>query len=262
MSQFNRRGGKVFDTVVIRERIPTKFSSEIITLLVGPESYKILAHLDVLCRSRYFSTALTGPFKESREKLMTFPEETEIEAFTALIEFLYSADFTPRTIAHQSLILAPALDPMWYSPRDPECIRHTVSKLVRTYALAHKYGIPDCGDLVMEKFRLMRNDPWAPGDAVNAALFAYEEVPESEGKLRPFLLERVKEVLKRGEGREEVRAAVLENCELAWDLVDALRGNVVELIGRLPSVGTFLPQGQEYKQNHGGPFLPAGRNRG
>lgn len=73
----------------------SNLNSAIITISVGPSSRLFAAHEDILCKSPYFAQACRAQFFEASGKRIDLPNE-EPEVFSAVLEFLYKGDYTPK----------------------------------------------------------------------------------------------------------------------------------------------------------------------
>lgn len=65
------------------------------TISVGPTQRLFAAHEDVLCKSPYFAQACRAQFFETSNKRIELPTE-EPEVFSAVLEYLYKGDYTPK----------------------------------------------------------------------------------------------------------------------------------------------------------------------
>lgn len=73
----------------------SNLNSAIVTIAVGPTQRLFAAHEDVLCKSPYFAQACRAQFFETSGKRIDLPTE-EPEVFSAVLEYLYKGDYTPR----------------------------------------------------------------------------------------------------------------------------------------------------------------------
>lgn len=62
---------------------------------MGPEQRLFAAHEDILCKSPFFAHHCRQQFFESNGKRVDIPNETP-EVFSAILEYLYKGDYTPR----------------------------------------------------------------------------------------------------------------------------------------------------------------------
>lgn len=65
------------------------------TISVGASSRLFAAHEDVLCKSPYFAHMCRAHFFETSGKRLDLPDE-EPENFSAVLEYLYQGDYTPK----------------------------------------------------------------------------------------------------------------------------------------------------------------------
>ena len=70
-------------------------NSAIITISVGPEQRLFAAHEGVLSKSSHFAQSCRGQFFEAAAKRIDLPNE-EPEVFSAVLEYLYKGDYTPK----------------------------------------------------------------------------------------------------------------------------------------------------------------------
>lgn len=77
--------------------------SPIVTLLVGATKVEFHAYQDTLCRLPFFRAALTGEFKESKEKIIKMPED-EPAIVSTLLEYLYTGNYTYAYDPHETIL--------------------------------------------------------------------------------------------------------------------------------------------------------------
>ena len=75
----------------------SNLNSAIITISVGPSQRLFAAHEDVLCKSTHFAQYCRAQFFEASGKRINLPDE-EPEVFSAVLEYLYKGDYTPKLI--------------------------------------------------------------------------------------------------------------------------------------------------------------------
>ena len=73
----------------------SNLNSAIITISVGPSQRLFAAHEDVLCKSTHFAQFCRSQFFETNGKRIELPNE-EPEIFSAVLEYLYKGDYTPK----------------------------------------------------------------------------------------------------------------------------------------------------------------------
>lgn len=71
--------------------------SAIVTISVGPSQRLFAAHEDILSKSPYFAQACRSQFFEASGKRVELPDE-EPEVFSAVLEYLYKGDYTPKLL--------------------------------------------------------------------------------------------------------------------------------------------------------------------
>ncbi|ROV98054.1 hypothetical protein VMCG_07051 [Cytospora schulzeri] len=75
--------------------------SPIVTVTIGREGRLFAAHEDVLCQSPFFEQILQRGYAEtsyaSQSRKIALPDE-EPEVFSAVLEYLYKGDYTPRLL--------------------------------------------------------------------------------------------------------------------------------------------------------------------
>lgn len=80
---------------------PTLAPSPIVTVTIGKEGRLFAAHEDVLCQSPFFEQILQRGYAEtsyaSQSRKIALPDE-EPEVFSAVLEYLYKGDYTPRLL--------------------------------------------------------------------------------------------------------------------------------------------------------------------
>ena len=75
----------------------SNLNSAIVTICVGPSQRLFAAHEDILAKAPYFAQACRAQFFESSGKRIDLPNE-EPEVFSAVLEYLYKGDYTPKLI--------------------------------------------------------------------------------------------------------------------------------------------------------------------
>lgn len=75
----------------------SNLNSAIVTISVGPSQRLFAAHEDVLSKSPYFAQACRAQFFESSGKRIELPTD-EPEVFSAVLEYLYKGDYSPKLI--------------------------------------------------------------------------------------------------------------------------------------------------------------------
>jgi BTB/POZ domain len=85
-------GGSIWLTLIDRN-----LTSDIITLVVGPDQRLFAAHKDILCRSPYFEAACRNHFFDSYAKRLIISDEAP-EILSSVLEYLYKGDYYPRLL--------------------------------------------------------------------------------------------------------------------------------------------------------------------
>jgi hypothetical protein len=80
--------------------IHSSLTSAIITICVGPDQRLFAGHEEILSRSTYFQTALKAAFFDSGARRIDLPDESP-EVLSAVLEYLYKGDYTPKLIHHK-----------------------------------------------------------------------------------------------------------------------------------------------------------------
>lgn len=78
----------------------SSLTSAIITICVGPDQRLFAGHEEILSRSPYFQTALKAAFFDSGARRVDLPDESP-EVLSAVLEYLYKGDYTPKLIHHK-----------------------------------------------------------------------------------------------------------------------------------------------------------------
>jgi len=110
------------------------FKSDLVTIYVGPDGEKYVAHKDILTKAKYFSGCLTNIFRESETLQTNLPEE-DPKVFEKLLEFLYQGSITAKL--HKSCD----------SGREK-----LVELMVDVYVAADRYSMEECQNHIMDFF--------------------------------------------------------------------------------------------------------------
>nr|POE80058.1 hypothetical protein CFP56_08124 [Quercus suber] len=92
-----RLGGNGRSRSTLRRGRARNLTSAIVTICVGPSQRLFAAHEDVLTKSQHFAHACRSQFFESSGKRIDLPQE-EPEVFSAVLEYLYKGDYSPKLI--------------------------------------------------------------------------------------------------------------------------------------------------------------------
>ncbi|KAK5171122.1 uncharacterized protein LTR77_004266 [Saxophila tyrrhenica] len=163
-------------------------NSAIITISIGPAQRLFAAHEDVLSKSSHFSHHLRAQFFESAGKRIDLPAE-EPEVFSAVLEYLYKGDYTPKLAFDKKR-------GSWYlEDHDPSAGESTVAvggdgsvvlKDTVIYCAAFRYGLPELQRLALKKQGLQSGVQCST--ILSSARFAYANTPASDSKLRAHYL--------------------------------------------------------------------------
>ena len=118
--------------------------SPIITLLIGPEaaSTKLSAHQALLARSPYFAAKIA-----SSDTSISLPN-SDIDATSAVLEYLYTGEYVPHKLSASSLQRDPTM------PKTDETGEQLL-KHAKVYTLAEKLGLPPLRRLAHSKIHLV-----------------------------------------------------------------------------------------------------------
>ncbi|KAK3049253.1 hypothetical protein LTR09_009431 [Extremus antarcticus] len=161
-------------------------NSAIITISVGPSQRLFAAHEDVLTKSPHFSHHLRAQFFESAGKLIDLPGE-EPEAFSAVLEYLYKGDYTPK-LAYDKKRSSWYLEDYDTSAGEATVQQGGAQVLKDTviYCAAYKYGLPELQRLALKKQGLQSGVQCST--ILSSARYAYDNTPASDSKLRAHYL--------------------------------------------------------------------------
>ncbi|MBE7182255.1 MAG: BTB/POZ domain-containing protein [Terriglobus roseus] len=208
-------------------------TSPIVTVSVGRDGRLFAAHEDVLCHSYYFAHIIRSQFWTDAQRQITLPDE-EPEIFSAVLEYLYKGDYTPRLVidkkrgtwsleqTSQGLVetTVPSADGTSLVP----VLRDTV-----VYCVAHKYGLEELQRLALRKQGLQSGVQCAT--ILASARYAYAHTPDSDSKLRAHylaLIIRSRHTFKRsGTMQNEMEAG----GKLFFDLFVAMVNHMDDLQG-------------------------------
>jgi len=188
-----------------------KLNSCIVTVQVGPDQRLFAAHEDVLARSPFFAEACHEQFFETSGKRVNLPDE-EPEVFSAVLEFLYKGDYTPRLLHDRKrntwsledaaidgvdLTMTPRSDrttatqkkfvgfnesaTVYHHGFGDYLLRDTV-----VYCTALRFGLPELQRLALRKQGLQSGIDVAT--ILRSARFAYANTPPSDSRLRAHYL--------------------------------------------------------------------------
>ncbi|KAF7117191.1 hypothetical protein CNMCM5793_005911 [Aspergillus hiratsukae] len=167
-------------------------TSPIVTLIVGRDRRRFLAHEDVLSRSPFFHPVLRDQFAgDNMDKVLGLPDE-EPEILSCVLEFLYKGDYTPRIVhdkSQNSFRLEGHRDTSRINSRESSAatiflsaINGVVLRDTAVYCAGERYGLESLKSLALRKQGLQRG---VPVDVIlRSARYAYDNTPDSESRLR------------------------------------------------------------------------------
>ncbi|KAK3710472.1 hypothetical protein LTR37_010315 [Vermiconidia calcicola] len=163
-------------------------NSAIITISVGPSQRLFAAHEDVLCKSTHFAHACRAQFFEASGKRVELPHE-EPEVFSAVLEYLYKGDYTPK-LAYDKKRASWFLEDTDASVGESTIYQGDVGGVVLKdtiiYCSAHRYNLPELQRLALKKQGLQSGVQCST--ILSSARFAYSNTPASDSKLRAHYL--------------------------------------------------------------------------
>lgn len=188
-----------------------KLNSSIVTIQVGPDQRLFAAHEDVLSRSPFFAEACREQFFEPSGKRINLPDE-EPEIISAVLEFLYKGDYTPRLL-HDRKRNTWSLEDATLDGGDPTMtprsdrttathkkfvgfnesatiyhhgVNDTILRDTVVYCSALRFGLPELQRLALRKQGLQSGIDVAT--ILRSARFAYANTPASDSRLRAHYL--------------------------------------------------------------------------
>ncbi|KAK5125574.1 hypothetical protein LTR08_005202 [Meristemomyces frigidus] len=227
-----------------------KLNSAIITVAVGKDQRLFAAHEDVLSRAPWFADACRAQFFTSPgQRRINLPDE-EPEVFSAILEYLYKGDYTPRLL-HAKKTNAWSLEDMQgptsthNSPKpDTEnktggltefvtVYHHGVGDYIlrdtAVYCTALRFGLPELQRLALRKQGLQSGIDVAT--ILRSARFAYANTPPSDSRLRAHylaLIIRSRKTFKRsGTMQMEMEKG---GTQMFFDLFVAMANHIDEVI--------------------------------
>ncbi|KAF2766171.1 hypothetical protein EJ03DRAFT_318143 [Teratosphaeria nubilosa] len=210
-------------------------NSSIITISVGPSQRLFAAHEDILSKSPYFAQACRAQFFETAGKRIDLPAE-EPEVFSAVLEFLYKGDYSPKLIydkKRSSWYLDDAegrQDAKGESVVYGSGIGTAVLKDTVIYCSATLYSLPELARLALKKQGLQSGVQCST--ILSSARYAYTNTPASDSKLRAHylaLIIRSRNTFKRsGTMQMEMEAG---GSPLFFDLFVALVNHLDDIAG-------------------------------
>jgi hypothetical protein len=235
-----------------------KLNSAIVTISVGPDQRLFAAHEDVLSRSSWFADKCREQFFSSPgQRRINLPDEDPV-VFSAILEFLYKGDYSPRLIhdrKRDTWSLEDGLD-VTMIPRSnttekkfvgfnesATIFHHGVGDYILRdtviYCSALRFGLPELQRLALRKQGLQSGIDVAT--ILRSARFAYANTPPSDSRLRAHylaLIIRSRKTFKRsGTMQMEMEQG---GTQLFFDLYVALCNHIDDLVeigaGRSPAL--------------------------
>lgn len=190
--------------------------SSIVTLYVGQERIEFHAYEDTLCQLPFFQLSLReGHYREASEKALEMPEDDPSKV-SALIEFMYTGNYTYTYDAGSAQLLSGSNAPVGDLT---EGLFH-----VGVYVVASKYECPGLVEMAVKNFEVVLNEL---DDIKTLRLWkaAYSEGLQLPGYKKDFeryrsgagLVAWVKGLFD--EHREEMDKTMSEHPTLACDLL-------------------------------------------
>jgi len=241
-----------------------KLNSSIVAIQIGPDQRLFAAHEDVLSRSPFFAEACREQFFEPSGKRINLPDE-EPEIFSAVLEFLYKGDYTPRLVHDRKrntwsledatadggdLTMTPKSDRTTATQKkfvgfneSATVYHHGVGDYILrdtvVYCTALRFGLPDLQRLALRKQGLQSGIDVAT--ILRSARFAYANTPASDSRLRAHylaLIIRSRKTFKRsGTMQMEMEKG---GTQMFFDLFVALSNHVDDVVeignGLSPSI--------------------------
>jgi hypothetical protein len=228
--------------------------SSIVALSVGKEGRVFAAHEDVLRQAPFFEAAYRSAALSPQSKSFSLPDE-EPEVFSAVLEYLYKGDYTPRLL-HNRLrdsweLEAPAgrpsqdpglgSSPLYEkngggranAPSDAVVFLSGVGQHVlrdtAIYCAAERYGLEELKRLSLRKQGLRSGID--VGTILRSAQYAYAHTPDSDSRLRAHylaLIIRCRKTFKRsGTMQAEMERG---GSKLFFDLFVAMSNHLDDVI--------------------------------
>lgn len=165
--------------------------------MVGQDQRLFAAHEDILCHSPYFAAVIQDQFFEAGSRRIPLPDE-EPEVFSAVLEYLYKGDYTPR-LMHDKKRNTWMLEGVVGTPdlKHGGRGRHEATTFVSgvgdfilrdtaVYCAAGRYGLDELQRLALRKQGLQSGIE--VGTILRSARYAYENTPDSDSRLRAHYL--------------------------------------------------------------------------
>lgn len=164
------------------------FQSPVVKVTVGPQpgARTFFAHQGILSKSIFFDRALNGNFRESQTHEVDLPEDCP-EAFSSVLEFLYSEEYSPRL----EMVFSPPRGTKvkgilgYEKSEQPRQLCAAAMRHAKIYCLADKLGMVNLQKLVLEKLRLC--GPLRDINFLTLATYLLANSSDYQGELSAFL---------------------------------------------------------------------------
>jgi hypothetical protein len=237
-----------------------KLNSAIVTIVVGKDQRLFAAHEDVLSRSPWFAQECRDQFFSAPgQRRISLPDE-EPEIFSAVLEYLYKSDYSPRLLHDRKRntwsledLQDPIMTPRSEHPNDPKkfvgfnesatTYHHGVGDYVLRdtviYCTALRLGLPDLQRLALRKQGLQTGIDVAT--ILRSARFAYANTPASDSRLRAHylaLIIRSRKTFKRsGTMQMEMEKG---DTQFFFDLFVAMCNHIDDISEEIGQVSPYL----------------------
>ncbi|KAG8626341.1 hypothetical protein KVT40_005286 [Elsinoe batatas] len=177
-----------------------RMNSAIVTIVCGPDQRLFAAHEDVLSRSPFFAAACKDIFYGNAPRRLALVDE-EPEVLSAVLEYLYKGDYTPRLLhdkKRNTWVLEDGEEPYPTKTADGRHVGmesatifshklgETVLRDTAVYCSAERYGLDELKRLALRKQGLQSGIDVAT--ILRSARFAYQNTPETDSRLRAHYL--------------------------------------------------------------------------
>ena len=167
--------------------------------MVGKSQRLFAAHEDVLSRSPFFADACRDQFFQANARRIALVDE-EPEIFSAVLEYLYKGDYSPRllhdkkrntwVLEDEQEFLSPKLEGGIGQVGSATIFHHrvggTILRDTAVYCSAERFGLEDLKRLALRKQGLQSGIEVAC--ILRSARYAYENTPETDSRLRAHYL--------------------------------------------------------------------------
>ncbi|KAL8803441.1 MAG: hypothetical protein Q9200_006212 [Gallowayella weberi] len=186
------------------------FASQIFTILVGPQEQKFTAHASFLSQSPVLDRMCHGHFEESRTFTIRLPED-DPKVIKAMIQYLYTGDFTNYGLQHDALGISPT---------------RAGFQLVDLYKVAEKYQLQELKTLLLDKLGDIIDSSKRPKQFLATATRVYTDLLDSDYACRAFFITAAKRMsspkLLSKALRQNLDECIASGVSLAQDLFEAM----------------------------------------